>query len=54
MLKTRIWMEEHGLSLAAAKIEIVMFTKKQINTVIPIRIDEDTVIETKRFAKYLG
>ena len=31
MLKTSIWMEEHGLSLAAAKTEIVMFTRKQIS-----------------------
>ena len=54
MLKTSIWMKEHGLSLAAAKTEIVMFTRKQIDTVIPIRIDEDTVLETKRFLKYLG
>ena len=47
-------MEEHGLSLAAAKTEIVMFTRKQIDTVIPIRIDDDTFIETKRFVKSLG
>ena len=47
-------MEEHGFSLAAAKAEIVMFTRKQIDTVIPIRIDEHTDIETKKFVKYLG
>ena len=54
MLKTSVWMEEHRLSLAAAKTEIVMFERKQIDTIIPIRIDKDTVIETKRFVKYLG
>ena len=54
ILNTSIWMEEHGLSLATAKTEIVIFTRKQIDTVIPIRIDEDTVIETKSFVNYLG
>ena len=54
MLNTSIWMEVHGLSLAAAKTEIVIFTRKQIDTVVPIRIDENNVIETKSFVKYLG
>ena len=35
MLQTRLWMEEHGLSLAAAKTEIVMFTRRRISTLIP-------------------
>lgn len=47
------WMEEHGLKLAAAKTEIVLFTRKHIETIIPIRIGEDRV-ETKNNLKYLG
>ena len=47
-------MEEHGLSLAAVKTEIVMLTRRRISTIVPIRIDEDTIIETKRCLKYLS
>ena len=49
----REWIKLLDL-LAADKTEIVMSTRKQIDTVNPIRINEDTVIETKRFVKYLG
>ena len=38
----------------AAKTEIVMFTSWRISTLIPIGIDEDTIIQTKRCLKYLG
>ena len=37
-----------------AKTEIVMYTRRLISTLIPIRIDEDTIIQTKRCLKYLG
>ena len=47
-------MKEHGLSLVAAKTEIVMFTRRRISALIPIRIEEDTNIQTKRYLKYLG
>ena len=47
------WMEDHGLKLATAKTEIVLFTRKHIETIIPICIGEDR-IETKEHLKYLG
>lgn len=47
------WMEDHGLKLAAAKTEIVMFTRKHIETIVPIRIREN-IVETKDDLKYLG
>lgn len=47
------WMEAHGLSLALDKTEIVVLTKKRINTICPIRVGRDEVM-TKPAAKYLG
>ncbi|XP_046671568.1 uncharacterized protein LOC124361551 [Homalodisca vitripennis] len=47
------WMEDHGLSLALAKTEIVILTKKRIDTVVPLRVGGVTVQST-RAAKYLG
>ena len=37
------WMEDHGL-LAMAKTEIVLFTRKNIETIIPMRIGEDRIV----------
>ena len=37
------WMEDHGLQLAVAKTEIVLFTRKHIETIIPIRIGEISI-----------
>ena len=38
------WMEDHGLQLATAKTEIVLFTGNHIETIIPIRIGEDRIV----------
>ena len=38
------WMEDHGLQLATAKTEIVLFTRKLIETIIQIRIGEDMIV----------
>ena len=46
------WMEDHGLQLAMAKTEIVLFTRKHIETIIPIRIGEDRIV-TKDNLKHL-
>lgn len=53
MRKVNGWMTEHGLSLALSKTEIVILTKKRINTILPLRVGEVTV-RTKPAAKYLG
>ena len=47
------WMANHGLSLALSKTEIVILTKKRIDTVVPLRVG-DVVIQSTRAAKYLG
>ncbi|XP_047348342.1 uncharacterized protein LOC124948579 [Vespa velutina] len=47
------WMEEHGLSLAVQKIEIVLHTKKSIKTFRSFAIGVATV-QTKSADKYLG
>lgn len=47
------WMEDHGLSLALNKTEVVILTKKRINTIVPIRVGDEQ-LETKGTAKYLG
>ena len=47
------WMEDHGLELAAAKTEIVLLTKKRINTTCPLGVGAATV-GTTRSVKYLG
>lgn len=47
------WMEEHGLSLALNKTEIVILTKKRMDVVLPMRLGDEVVV-TKLVAKYLG
>jgi len=47
------WMSEHGLSLALSKTEIVILTKKRIDTVVPFRVGRE-VVQSTRAAKYLG
>ena len=46
------WMEDHDLQLAAAKTEIILFTRKHIETIIPICIGEDRIV-AKDNLKYL-
>lgn len=53
MVRVNAWMSEHNLSLALDKTEIVILTKKRINTIIPMRIGE-VVVQSKSHAKYLG
>lgn len=53
MRKIEWWMEERGLSLALQKTEIVVLTKKRIETILPLKVGEETV-GTKKAAKYLG
>ena len=47
------WMDEHGLTLATSKTEVVLFTRKRIPTIIPIQVG-GTEVWTKPAAKYLG
>lgn len=47
------WMSDHGLSIALQKTEIVILTKKRIQTSLPMWIG-DEVVETTPTAKYLG
>lgn len=47
------WMADHGLSLAFRKTEIVILTKKRMNTILPLRVGEEIMV-TKPATKYLG
>ena len=47
------WLREHSLQLATQKSEIVLLTRKRIDTIVPVRI-VDVTIETKKAVKYLG
>lgn len=47
------WMREHGLSLAAAKTDIVILTKRRIEKILPIMVGDERVL-TKPAVKYLG
>lgn len=53
MRRVSVWMASHGLALALAKTEIVILTKRRINTILPLMVGEERV-ETKPAAKYLG
>ncbi|XP_054288152.1 uncharacterized protein LOC129003849 [Macrosteles quadrilineatus] len=46
-------MADHGLTLALSKTEIVILTKKRIETIVPLRVG-NVVVQTTRTAKYLG
>ena len=47
------WLREHSLQLATQNSEIVLLTRKWIDTIVPVRI-VDVTIETKKAVKYLG
>lgn len=47
------WMNNHGLSLATEKTELVLVTRKLIPTTIPMQVDSET-IEAKGALKHLG
>ncbi len=53
MRRVKRWMNEHSLSLAEAKTQIVVFTRKRIQTSVTLRIGE-TDIQTASSVKYLG
>ncbi|KAJ8971898.1 hypothetical protein NQ317_000002 [Molorchus minor] len=47
------WLEDHGLSLAREKTELLLLTKQRIPAAIPFQV-EDEVMEVKAVVKYLG
>lgn len=47
------WMDDHGLSLATEKTEIVLLTRRRINPIVQLAVDRE-VIATKPVVKYLG
>ncbi|GHJ61430.1 hypothetical protein NOK12_39480 [Nocardioides sp. OK12] len=53
MRRVSSWMEDHGLSLAAQKTEIVLITRKRINTLRSFIVG-DAAVKTKSAVKYLG
>ena len=53
MRRIRGWMNDHSLSLADQKTEIVVLTRKKIETIIPFNINH-TEITSSRSIKYLG
>ncbi|XP_035742785.1 uncharacterized protein LOC118450903 [Vespa mandarinia] len=53
MRKVISWMEDHGLSQASQKTEIVLFTKKRNNTLQSFILG-DAAIKTKSAVKYIG
>lgn len=53
MRRVHKWMEDHGLSLAMEKTEIVLLTRRQIPTMIELQVGQE-VLNTKEAVKYLG
>lgn len=53
MTLTSAWMSEHGLQLAVQKTEIVLLTRKRIDTSLPMRVN-DTLIAAGPSIRYLG
>lgn len=53
MRQVNRWMTVHGLSLALAKTEIVILTRRRIPTIIPMTVGTERT-ETRSEAKYLG
>lgn len=47
------WMENHGLELAMKKTEMVLLTRKEIDTIIPFKVQGE-IIWTNEAVKYLG
>ncbi|CAB0007882.1 unnamed protein product [Nesidiocoris tenuis] len=47
------WMSDHGLSLALQKTEVVIITRKRIQTLLPVRVDS-TELQTSEAVRYLG
>lgn len=53
MIRTKNWLDSHGLQLASQKTELLLLTRKHIPTEIDMRFD-DVVIRTTKSLKYLG
>ena len=53
MRRVYSWLEDRGLELATAKTEIMLLTKRHINTLCPFRVGDATV-QTRNAVKYLG
>ena len=51
MRRVRTWIEEHGLSLAMEKTEIVLLTRRRIPTITQFVVGEKA---SKPAVKYLG
>ena len=52
MLRVGDWFRTHCLSLALAKTEVMILTKKRMDTVIPVSVGGE-VIQATRVGKYL-
>lgn len=53
MLRTRFWLEAHGLSLATEKTELILLTKRHIQLEVEMKVF-DTCLTTTKELKYLG
>ena len=53
MRRVNEWLQDHSLSLAIQKTEMVLLTTKIIDRCIPMNVG-DQVITTARFVRYLG
>lgn len=53
MIRTRAWLEDHGLELAGEKTEVIMMTRGHIPLEVSMQVGELTLV-TRRALKYLG
>lgn len=53
MIRTKSWLETHGLQLATHKTELLLLTRRQIPIEIDMQIGE-VIIPTKKTVNYLG
>lgn len=53
MIRTKTWLNSHGLQLAMHKTEVILLTRRQIPVEIDIRLD-DVILSTKKTVNYLG
>lgn len=53
MIRTKTWLDSHGLSLAAEKTELILLTRKHMPVEVDMRVHSET-IKTSKVLKYLG
>ena len=53
MKRVTMWMTEYGLSLALAKTQVVLLTRKAIPTILPMFVGSE-LVTTRPTARYLG